>query len=129
MTENNNKEFKFKRIEDLLSLPEVKAELERQESEGTRQKFFNFLLRRLVCRKRAELWLREKRVDEDYAEILLEDAESAGLINDLEYAKGFILGHERWDERKIKFELYKRGVSGNDIEDAFYELEQEQELE
>ena len=129
MTENNNKEFKFKRREDLLSLPEVKAELERQESEGTRQKFFNFLLRRLVCRKRAELWLREKRVDEDYAEILLEDAESAGLINDLEYAKGFILGHERWDERKIKFELYKRGVSGNDIEDAFYELEQEQELE
>ena len=129
MTENNNKEFKFKQIEDLLSLPEVKAELERQESEGTRQKFFNFLLRRLVCRKRAELWLREKRVDEDYAEILLEDAESAGLINDLEYAKGFILGHERWDERKIKFELYKRGVSGNDIEDAFYELEQEQELE
>ena len=128
MTENNNK-FKFKRIEDLLSLPEVKAELERQESEGTRQKFFNFLLRRLVCKKRAELWLREKRVDEDYAEILLEDAESAGLINDLEYAKGFILGHERWDERKIKFELYKRGVSGNDIEDAFYELEQEQELE
>ena len=129
MTENNNNKFKFKRIEDLLSLPEVKAELERQESEGTRQKFFNFLLRRLVCRKRAELWLREKRVDEDYAEILLEDAESAGLINDLEYAKGFILGHERWDERKIKFELYKRGVSGNDIEDAFYELEQEQELE
>ena len=129
MTENNNKKFKFKRIEDLLSLPEVKAELERQESEGTRQKFFNFLLRRLVCKKRAELWLREKRVDEDYAEILLEDAESAGLINDLEYAKGFILGHERWDERKIKFELYKRGVSGNDIEDAFYELEQEQELE
>ena len=128
MTENNNK-FKFKRIEDLLSLPEVKAELERQESEGTRQKFFNFLLRRLVCKKRAELWLREKRVDEDYAEILLEDAESAGLINDLEYAKGFILGHERWDERKIKFELYKRGVSGNDIEDAFYELEHEQELE
>ncbi|MBQ6909112.1 MAG: RecX family transcriptional regulator [Synergistaceae bacterium] len=129
MTENNNNKFKFKRIEDLLSLPEVKAELERQESEGTRQKFFNFLLRRLVCRKRAELWLKEKRVDEDYAEILLEDAESAGLINDLEYAKGFILGHERWDERKIKFELYKRGVSGNDIEDAFYELEQEQELE
>ena len=129
MTENNNNKFKFKRIEDLLSLPEVKAELERQESEGTRQKFFNFLLRRLVCKKRAELWLREKRVDEDYAEILLEDAESAGLINDLEYAKGFILGHERWDERKIKFELYKRGVSGNDIEDAFYELEQEQELE
>ena len=129
MTENNNKKFKFKRIEDLLSLPEVKAELERQESEGTRQKFFNFLLRRLVCKKRAELWLREKRVDEDYAEILLEDAESAGLINDLEYAKGFILGHERWDERKIKFELYKRGVSDNDIEDAFYELEQEQELE
>lgn len=128
MTENNNK-FKFKRIEDLLSLPEVKAELERQESEGTRQKFFNFLLRRLVCRKRAELWLKEKRVDNDYAEILLEDAESAGLINDLEYAKGFILGHERWDERKIKFELYKRGVSDNDIEDAFYELEQEQELE
>lgn len=125
MTENNNNKFKFKRIEDLLSLPEVKAELERQESEGTRQKFFNFLLRRLVCKKRAELWLREKRVDEDYAEILLEDAESAGLINDLEYAKGFILGHERWDERKIKFELYKRGVSGNDIEDAFYELEQE----
>ncbi|MBR0044490.1 MAG: RecX family transcriptional regulator [Synergistaceae bacterium] len=129
MTENNNNKFKFKRIEDLLSLPEVKAELERQESEGTRQKFFNFLLRRLVCRKRAELWLKEKRVDEDYAEILLEDAESAGLINDLEYAKGFILGHERWDERKIKFELYKRGVSDNDIEDAFYELEQEQELE
>ena len=129
MTENNNNKFKFKRIEDLLSLPEVKAELERQESEGTRQKFFNFLLRRLVCRKRAELWLKEKRVDEDYAEILLEDAESAGLINDLEYAKGFILVHERWDERKIKFELYKRGVSDNDIEDAFYELEQEQELE
>ena len=129
MTENNNNKFKFKRIEDLLSLPEVKAELERQESEGTRQKFFNFLLRRLVCKKRAKLWLREKRVDEDYAEILLEDAESAGLINDLEYAKGFILGHERWDERKIKFELYKRGVSGNNIEDAFYELEQEQELE
>ena len=129
MTENNNNKFKFKRIEDLLSLPEVKAELERQESEGTRQKFFNFLLRRLVCRKRAELWLKEKRVDEDYAEILLEDAESAGLINDLEYAKGFILGHERWDERKIKFELYKRGVSDKDIEDAFYELEQEQELE
>ena len=125
MNNNNNKEFKFKSIDDLLSLPEVKAELERQESDDTRRKFFNFLLRRLVCKRRAELWLKEKQVNNDYAEILIEDAESAGLINDIEYAKGFILGHERWDERRIRFELYKRGVSGNDIDDAFYELEDE----
>ena len=121
---NDNKEFKFKRIDDLLSLPEVKAEFERQANDETRQKFFNFLMRRLVCKRRAELWLKEKQVERDYADVLIEDAESAGLINDIEYAKGFILGHERWDERRIRFELYKRGVSSNDIDDAFYELDE-----
>ena len=102
---NDNKEFKFKRIDDLLSLPEVKAEFERQANDETRQKFFNFLMRRLVCKRRAELWLKEKQVERDYADVLIEDAESAGLINDIEYAKGFILGHERWDERRIRLIL------------------------
>ncbi len=61
--------------------------------------------------------------------MMLNDAERANLINDIFYAKEFITGHDNWGRRRIIFEMKRRGISDNDISDAFSELESENESE
>lgn len=116
----------MKTIDDLLTLEEVKKELERQEKDVQRKKFFSFLLKNIKTKHEAELWLKNKKIEPERAELMLYDAEQAGLINDNFYAKEFILGHDTWGKRRIIFELSRRGVSADNISAAFDELEDDE---
>ena len=86
------------------------AELINPENEQ-RDKFFAWLLRRPCTKKQAREYLRKMK----FPESLIDEAEDAGLIDDLAYARLFTDGHFHWGNMKISYELSIRGVSRENI--------------
>ena len=91
-----------------------------------REKLFSFLSRRPCTRKQAEdFLLRSKLSDERYINLLINEAECMGLIDDLTFAKLFIEGHLSWGNAKISYELSSRGVERENINAALNESQDE----
>ena len=57
--------------------------------------------------------------------LLMTEAESMGLVDDLTYAKLFVEGHLSWGNAKISYELSARGVEREDIDVALNESQDE----
>ena len=84
------------------------------------------MLKRPCTRKQAEdFLLRTKLSDERYVNLLMTEAESMGLVDDLTYAKLFVEGHLSWGNAKISYELSARGVEREDIDVALNESQDE----
>ena len=84
------------------------------------------MLKRPCTRKQAEdFLLRSKLSDQRYVNLLMTEAESMGLVDDLTYAKLFVEGHLSWGNAKISYELSARGVEREDIDVALNESQDE----
>ena len=84
------------------------------------------MLKRPCTRKQAEdFLLRSKLSDQRYVNLLMTEAESMGLIDDLTYAKLFVEGHLSWGNAKISYELASKGVEREDIDVALNESQDE----
>ncbi|MBQ3346766.1 MAG: RecX family transcriptional regulator [Synergistaceae bacterium] len=92
-------------------------------NDDTREKFFAFLLRRPCTRKQAVEYLSRMK----FPETLIDEAEDAGLIDDLGYARLFADGHVSWGNAKIAYELGVRGVSRENVRIALDEIDDEEE--
>ena len=103
----------MKSWEELLTPPNDEA----------REKFFAYLLRRPCTRKQAEEYLSRMK----FPETLIDEAEDAGLIDDLGYARLFADGHVSWGNAKIAYELEVRGVSRENVRIALDEIDDEAE--
>ena len=62
-----------------------------------------------------------------FPESLINEAEDAGLIDDLGYARLFADGHVSWGNAKIAYELGVRGVSRENVRIALDEIDDEAE--
>ena len=62
-----------------------------------------------------------------FPETLIDEAEDAGLIDDLGYARLFADGHVSWGNAKIAYELGVRGVSRENVRIALDEIDDEEE--
>lgn len=93
--------------------------------EELREKFYSFLLRRPCTSKQAREFLLRQKISGDIMNLLINDANNTGLIDDLGYAKLFVDGHLTWGNAKISHELSVRGVSRENINVALDEAEDE----
>ncbi len=89
-----------------------------EEFEKFREKFFNFLLKKPCTSGGAAEYLSKHNLPEYFCNLLLNEAEKLNLIDDSAYAKLFIDGHLTWGNAKIIYELSRRGVSRNEIDEA-----------
>ena len=103
----------MKSWEELLTPPNDEA----------REKFFAYLLRKPCTRKQAVEYLSRMK----FPESLINEAEDAGLIDDLGYARLFADGHVSWGNAKIAYELGVRGVSRENVRIALDEIDDEAE--
>ncbi len=92
-------------------------------NDEAREKFFAYLLRKTCTRKQAEEYLSRM----NFPESLIDEAEDAGLIDDLSYARLFADGHFTWGNAKIAYELGVRGVSRENVSLALDEIDDEAE--
>lgn len=95
------------------------------EPEKLREKFFDFLLRKPCTSGQAAEYLSELNVPEQFFDSLMNEAVNMALIDDLAYAKLFIDGHLTWGNAKIIYELSRRGVSREEIDEALDECKSE----
>ena len=89
----------------------------------SREKFFSHLLRKTCTRQQAKEYLLRMKLPES----LLNEAEDAGLIDDLAYARLFADGHASWGNAKISYELSMRGVSRENVKLALDDVADEAE--
>ncbi|MBQ6972610.1 MAG: RecX family transcriptional regulator [Synergistaceae bacterium] len=89
--------------------------------EDARGKFFAHLLRKTCTRQQAKEYLSCMK----FPESLLNEAEDAGLVDDLAYARLFADGHASWGNAKISHELAMRGVSRENVRLALDEIADE----
>ncbi len=92
-----------------------------------REKFFDFLLRKPSTQKQANEYLSRLKVPENYREVLMNEAENLGLIDDFAFARLFVDGHLTWGNAKISYELGARGVPREYIRAALDEADDEAE--
>ena len=92
-------------------------------NDDAREKFFAYLLRKPCTRKQAVEYLSRMK----FPESLIDEAEDAGIIDDLGYAKLFADGHVTWGNAKIAYELGVRGVSRENVRIALDEIDDEAE--
>ena len=93
--------------------------------EEFREKFFNFLLKKPCTSGQAEEYLSKHDVPENFFNLLMTEAVNMNLIDDFAYSKLFIDGHLTWGNAKIIYELSRRGVSREKIEEALDESDNE----
>lgn len=90
-----------------------------------REKFFAFILKRPCTHKQAHEYLSRMNINDDVIDLLMNEAESSGLIDDLTYAKLFAEGHSSWGNLKITYELSSRGISRENINIALDDIDDE----
>lgn len=71
--------------------------------------------------------LKEKFRHEDIIESIVFSLEEKGYIDDLDSAKSYILSHGSYGEQKLRFELSKRGVAREIIEEILSENSESEE--
>ncbi|MBR6900540.1 MAG: RecX family transcriptional regulator [Synergistaceae bacterium] len=98
---------------------------EEQKQEQAREKFFNFLLKKPCTFRQAEEYLSHCEIPEELKKLLLTEAKSMSLVDDLVYAKLFVDGHLTWGNAKIIYELSAKGISREKINEALDEAEDE----
>lgn len=79
------------------------------------------------ARKKMQRWEIPADVQERIVKRLLKER----FIDENRYARAFVRDksrYNRWGVTKIKFELKKRGICANDIEDALEEIDEEDAL-
>ena len=101
------------------------SDSEEEKIQEFREKFFNFLLKKPCTSGQAAEYLSKLNVPENFYDLLLDEAEKLKLIDDLAYSKLFIDGHLTWGNAKIIYELSRRGVSRDNINEALNESEDE----
>ena len=90
-----------------------------------REKFFDFLLKKPCTSGQAAGYLSSLNVPEEIFDSLMDEAINMALIDDSAYAKLFADGHLTWGNAKIIYELSRRGVSRDNINEALNESEDE----
>ena len=95
------------------------------EPEKLREKFFDFLLRKPCTSGQAAEYLSGLNVPEQFFDSLMNEAVNMALIDDAAYAKLFIDGHLTWGNAKIIYELSRRGVDREEIDEALNECADE----
>jgi len=76
---------------------------------------------RMRSRREIEKYLKQKEFTDEVIEKTIETLKTYNYINDLEFAKAYIsdsLRFNKWGMKKIKYELTKRGVAREVIDEA-----------
>lgn len=71
--------------------------------------------------------LKDKKFAGKEIEETINRLEEMGYLNDLDFAISCIRSNlDRWGKKRIQQDLYKRGVSQDTVEDAFYEFQEKE---
>ena len=89
--------------------------------------FLRLLMRRSCTCQEARKRLLEREVDEDMAEALIVEAQEMGFLDDAAYARLFAESHISWGNKRIDYELGRRGVSDDDIQRGLEDIPDEEE--
>ncbi|MCR5347047.1 MAG: recombination regulator RecX [Fretibacterium sp.] len=89
--------------------------------------FLRLLMRRSCTSQEARQRLGEREVDESVAETLIAEAQEMGFLDDSAYARLFAESHTGWGNKRIVFELGRRGVSEENIEAGLENTAHEEE--
>ena len=96
-----------------------------EEITELREKFYNALMRKPLTRKQAYELLERTKAPDEIIDLLINESENTGLLDDFTYSRLFIEGHLHWGNAKIFYELSSKGVSREDINSALDESESE----
>lgn len=94
-------------------------------SSGLKEKTIELLTRKPMSRRETEQKLRSWEAGEEEADAICDRMEELGLLNDAEYACRLVRHYSAkgYGERKLKDELYRRGVSRDYWDDAMGQAE------
>ena len=90
-----------------------------------REKFYNALMRKPLTIKQAQEFLTRSPAPDEIINLLINEAQNTGLLDDFTYSKLFIEGHLHWGNAKIFYELSAKGISRGIINSALDESESE----
>ena len=90
-----------------------------------REWLWALLTRRSCTGREARERLRKRGLEEGDAEALILEATEMHLLDDAAYGRLFAEGHDSWGRDRIAWELGRRGLSGEDIETALGEVDEE----
>ena len=96
-----------------------------EELAELREKFYNALMRKPLTIKQAQELLERSKAPDEIINLLINESENTGLLDDFTYSRLFIEGHLHWGNAKILYELSAKGVSREDINSALDESESE----
>jgi len=97
-----------------------------------KQKAFRLLGRRLhsASELRRKLW--NKDYEQKLIDEVIEDLQKNGYLDDIEFIRAFVaekIKSKNWSIKKIKAELFKRGIATKLIDEMFSEGQTESDLE
>jgi regulatory protein len=97
-----------------------------------KQKAFRLLGRRLhaASELRRKLW--NKDYEQKLIDLVIEDLQKNGYLDDIEFIRAFVaekIKTKNWSNKKIKGELFKRGIASKLIDEMFSEGQTESDLE
>ena len=114
------------KVEQELTEAQIAEIVKRSEYKGALDKLINFAMLRPRSKKEILDWLKKKKVHESVHEKLLKSLNKLELVGDARFAKWWIGQRQEFKQkskRELIFELKKKGVSNDDIDDALFHLE------
>ncbi|MCL2861263.1 MAG: RecX family transcriptional regulator [Firmicutes bacterium] len=92
------------------------------------EKAVNYTLIRMRSEREMRQYLKDKGYLKEIIDEIIEKLRSYNYINDAYFAKLFVSAKKsKWGENKIKYELRLKGISSEDIEQAFEDFDGNEE--